>query len=329
MLSPLARGLLAATLFLSASATGARAQMEIHSLAPQDGMSISVPSPLESSPDQQRRGSTLAPFSPGSQTKTVLTLSALFFDKSAAIETGLRWRIFADQPDLNGNHALVFEGIEAKPFITLDPGGYIVHVVYGLASATRHVVIGTESVSEEIALNVGALRFTGTVGNKTIPSSELNFEIHRADSNTEELVAQVKAGELLRLKAGAYQVTSTYGQTNARVISEVRVEPGKLTEAAVLHKAGRVDLRLISNGKEIPEATWSLLTPGGDVVSESLPTSRDLVLAEGEYVAVARYDGRIFQKQFEVHSGRVDRVDLATNANAAPPPSSRNAAPEE
>jgi hypothetical protein len=329
MLSPLARGLLAATLLLFASASGTRAQMDLNSLAPQDGMSISVPSPLESSPDQQRRNQTLAPFSPGSQTKTVLSLSALFFDKSAAIETGLRWRVFSDQPDFNGNHALVFETIEAKPFITLDPGGYIVHVVYGLASATRHVVLGTESVSEEIALNAGALRFTGTVGNKTIPPAELSFEIHRADANTEELVAQVKAGELLRLKAGAYQVTSTYGQANAKIISEVRVEPGKLTEAAVLHKAGRVDLRLIANGHEIPDATWSLLTPGGDVVSETLPAARDLVLAEGEYVAVARYEGRIFQKPFEVHSGRAEKVDVAASMNAVPQEPTRDEVPEE
>jgi hypothetical protein len=310
MLRTFVRPLLAALLVASAPMPDARSQVDVPSLAPQDGMSISLPSPLETIPE--RRNQTLAPVSPGSQTKTVLSLSALFFENSAVIESGLRWRIFSDQSDLNGNHALVAEITEAKPFVTLDPGGYIVHVSYGLASATRPVVLGTESVSESIVLNAGALRFSGSVGDTAIPPDELTFEIHRADGLNEELIGTVKAGQILRLKAGAYQVTSTYGQANAKIISEVRVEPGKLTEAAVLHKAGRVDLRLLGiGGAEVPDATWSILTPGGDVVSETLATIKDVILAEGEYVAVARYDGKTFQQPFEVQSGRAAHVDVA------------------
>jgi hypothetical protein len=149
-----------------------------------------------------------------------------------------------------------------------------------------------------------------------IPDADLNFEIHRSDGTTEELIGEVKAGQILRLKAGAYQITSTYGQANAKIISEIRVEPGKLIEASVLHKAGKVDLRLLSNsGAEVADATWSILTPGGDIVSETLSELKDFVLAEGEYVAVARYDGRIFQKPFEVRSGRAAAVDVDVGAN--------------
>jgi hypothetical protein len=310
------RALLAAFIFVFVVTSGALAQMDpSSSLAPQDGLSISIPSPLESSPqNDQRRIGTLPPVSPGSLTKTVLSLSALFFENSEPIESGLHWRVFADQPDLNGNHALVAETTDSKPLVTLDPGGYIVHVSYGLASATSHVVLGMESVSEQVVLNAGALRFSGAVGQTPIPAADLTFEIHSSDGDDEQLIGEIKAGEILRLKAGSYQITSTYGQANAKVISEIRIEPGKLTDASVMHKAGKVDLRLLSaNGVEVGDATWSILTPGGDVVAETLSTLKDVVLAEGEYVAVARHDGRIFQKPFEVQSGRAAAVDVDAN----------------
>jgi hypothetical protein len=161
-------------------------------------------------------------------------------------------------------------------------------------------------------LNAGALRFSGAVGDIAIPAGDLSFEIHQADSDNQEPVGQVKAGQILRLKSGSYQITSTYGHNNAKINSEVRVEPGKLTEASVLHKAGKVDLRLVApNGAEINDAVWSLLTPGGDAVSESLTELKDVILAEGDYVAIARHNGTLFTQEFKVQSGRAIAVDVA------------------
>lgn len=308
----LVRALAAVLLVLPALAAPAVAQVGVPSLAPQD-LQMSIPSPLEA-PGAPPRSQTLAPFSPGSQTKTVLSLSALFAEGGPEIESGVHWRIFADQPDYNGNHALVFETNDAKAFVTLDPGGYIVHVAYGIAADTRHIVLGTEAVSEEIVLNAGALRFTGTSGKQQLAADALSFDIHRTDATGEQLVSHAKAGQIVRLNAGLYQITSTYGKANAKVQSEVRVEPGKLTDAAVLHKAGRVDLRLLgTSGTEVSDATWSILTPGGDIIVEKLEELSGVVLAEGDYTAVARYEGNIYQKDFEVVAGRAAHVDLTLN----------------
>lgn len=308
----LIRTLGAALLAVALLAAPAHAQVDVPALAPQD-LQMSVPSPLEV-PGTPPRGQTLAPFSPGSETKTVLSLSALFAEGGPEITSGLHWRVFADQPDLNGNHALVFETNDPKALVTLDPGGYIVHVAYGIAADTRHIVLGTEAVSEEIVLNAGALRFTGTSGKQPIPANDLSFDIHRTDATGEQLVSHAKAGQIVRLKAGLYQITSTYGKANAKVQSEVRVEPGKLTDAAVLHKAGRVDLRLLaSSGTEVPDATWSILTPGGDIIVETLEDLSGVILAEGDYTAVARYEGNIYQKDFEVVAGREAHIDLTLN----------------
>ncbi len=247
-------------------------------------------------------------------TKTVLSLQAFFFEGSEAINTGLRWRIFSDQADVNGNHALVVETTDPRPLVTLDPGGYIVHVSYGLATVTRPVVLGTGAESQRVVLNAGAIRFTGSVANKAIPAKDLSFEIHRTDGEMERLIAdKIKAGDIVRLPAGSYQITSTYGLANARIVSEVRVEPGKLTDAAVLHKAAHVAFRLVgAGGIEIQNANWNILTPGGDAVTDTLNNTRDIILAEGEYVAVARVDGQPqpFQRPFEVTAGKNARIDV-------------------
>jgi hypothetical protein len=304
-----------ATALLAACIAGA-GSATAQALAPTD-QPISFPpagdAPASILPGILPRGGSLAPISPSSPTKTVLSLSALFAEGSQTIGSGLRWRVFADQTDVNGNHALVVETIDPRPLLTLDPGGYVVHVSYGLVTMTRHVVLGTSAESLRLVLDTGALRFTGRSGNRDIPPGDLNFQIHRNDGMMEELVADdLPAGEIVRLPAGAYQVTSIYGNANARVVSEIRVEAGKLTDAAVLHKAGRVQLRLDDmNGSSIPDASWTVLTPGGDAVIETTGTTPSVVLSEGEYVAIARHDGKTFQKSFDITSGDEENIALA------------------
>lgn len=259
-----------------------------------------------------RRNQLLGPVAPSSPTKSVLGLSAQFGDKLPIINSGLHWRIFSDQADLNGNYALVMESTEAHPLLTLDPGGYVVHVTYGLATATRHVVIGTSAVSERIVLDTGALRLTGLLGKKPIPPRELSFELHRTDDSAGNLVTdRIKAGEIVRLPAGSYQLISSYGHANARVITELRVEAGKLTDASVLHTGAHVSFLLTPARPGARDTFWSIQTPGGDVVVENTEERPTFILAEGDYVAVARRSGKIFQKPFSVETGKDERVEIA------------------
>jgi hypothetical protein len=53
-----------------------------------------------------------------------------------------------------------------------------------------------------------------------------------------------------------------------------------------------------------------VLTPGGDVIRELIGAFPSLVLAEGEYVAIARHDGKTFQNVFKVHSTRDADVEI-------------------
>ena len=59
-------------------------------------------------------------------------------------------------------------------------------------------------------------------------------------------------------------------------------------------------------GEAIANTAWSVLTPGGDVIKESIGAFPTVVLAEGEYVALARNEGKVYNREFKVETG-VDR----------------------
>ena len=47
----------------------------------------------------------------------------------------------------------------------------------------------------------------------------------------------------------------------------------------------------------------TVLTPGGDVIKESIGAFPRVILAEGEYRAIARNEGKVFEREFNVVAG--------------------------
>jgi hypothetical protein len=80
----------------------------------------------------------------------------------------------------------------------------------------------------------------------------------------------------------------------------------------VHHRAAQVTLKLVNTagGEAIANTQWSVLTPGGDSIKESIGAFPSMVLAEGEYLAVARHDGRTYQQVFRVDTGRDREIEV-------------------
>jgi hypothetical protein len=53
-----------------------------------------------------------------------------------------------------------------------------------------------------------------------------------------------------------------------------------------------------------------VLTPGGDVIKESIGAFPRLVLAEGDYHVIARNEGKTFQRDFKVITGVDGEVEV-------------------
>ena len=91
-----------------------------------------------------------------------------------------------------------------------------------------------------------------------------------------------------------------------------RVEAGKLTDVVVTHRAAVITLKLVNNsgGEALANTQWTVLTPGGDVIKESIGAFPRLVLAEGDYHVIARNEGRTYQHDFKVITGVDGEVEV-------------------
>jgi len=249
--------------------------------------------------------------------KAALGVYARFGPEGAPIGRGLAWRVFADKPEATGAFALVAESNEAAPIFMLSPGGYIVHVGYGLAELAQAIQVGPVSRREAFVLPAGGLRLSADVENKAIPATKLTFDIFEGSflqgrTSSQPYYRGASAGEIVLLPEGTYHVVSSYGDANAVMRADVNVVPGKLTDATMHHRAAQVMLRLVKQkgGEALADTQWTVMTPGGDTIKESIGAFPTFVLSEGDYQAIARNDGRNYTADFKVEAGKDREVEV-------------------
>lgn len=266
-----------------------------------------------------------------------LNLIARYSPEGPQVSRSLHWRIFTERPGGPEPLVLVSESKEVSPTFSLPPGKYVVHVAYGLASFAQRVDV-TENRRETMIVAAGGLRLQGRVAETAIPSAKLRFDVYegnflqRATNDPKKkravgnerppVVRGVVAGDLVLLPAGTYYVQSTYGEGNSTITADVRIEAGRLTDATVHHRAAQITLRLVHavGGEALANTSWSVLTPGGDSIKEFIGAFPSIVLADGEYVAVARHEGKTYQANFKVVAGRDGEVEVLARENQAQTP---------
>lgn len=234
-----------------------------------------------------------------------LRLAAYHAETGAPISEGLIWRVFA----LRGEEpVLVARDEAATPRLSLPPANYMVHVSYGFASAMRLVTMQWGDVVERLTISAGGLQVRGVVGDLPIQANDFTYAVYVPvgdDAEGRLVVAEARLTDLIRLPEGDYHVVSTYGDANASMRTDVRVRAGEVTIATLNHRAARVTLKLVADegGEAFAGTAFSVLTPGGDVVREAIGAFPQVVLAEGDYVLIARHEGRVFTREFRVESG--------------------------
>jgi len=251
--------------------------------------------------------------------QAALALSARFGHDMPAVTGGLVWRVYGSKPDQTGAFRLLKEDKSATPTLTLPPGGYVIHVGFGLASATRAVQLrGGETAREVFEIPAGGLRIEGRVGDARIPPGQISFDVYKGSqfepSDKRPIAQSVMTGDLVLMPEGIYHIVSNYGDANAVVRSDIRVQAAKLTDTTVTHRAAIITLKLVneSGGEAIANTQWSVLTPGGDVIKESIGAFPHVILAEGDYRVVARNDSKTYQREFKVITGVDGEVEVLT-----------------
>jgi hypothetical protein len=289
------------------------------SLAPSSGPAStpSLPAPL-TQPSIAAPAAAPVALPPGASTagQAVLSLTARYGKDMPVISSGLVWRVFSDRPDDTGTFKLIREDHGATPNIVLPPGSYVVHVALGLVSAVRPVTLKSETVREAFVLPAGGLRIEGRVGTSKIPQNQISFAIFKGSqfetSERAALLPSVAPGDVALLPEGTYYIVSNYGDANSVVRSDIRVQAGKLTDVIITHRAAVITLKLVSDkgGEALANTAWSVITPGGDVIKESIGAFPRVVLSEGEYRAIAKNEGKVFERPFNVVNGVDGEVEV-------------------
>jgi hypothetical protein len=261
------------------------------------------------------------------------------------VRSGMIWRVFEEYAQPDGSHRLVAQSEEAAPALRLPDGAYIVHTAYGLAGATRRMVIDGRNVSERIVLNAGALKLVDMLGDTKIPAQRLSISIYvpeRGNSEAKLVLANARSDEVICLPEGSYHIVSTLldtsqgaqganNATNSVVTTDLKVPAGKLIEATLRHRAATITLKLVKSpgGEALANTSFSVLTPGGDVIRELIGAFPALVLAEGEYVAIARHEGKTYQNIFRVHSTRDADIEIEMKEVDMKEPEAKSGEPRE
>jgi hypothetical protein len=198
----------------------------------------------------------------------------------------------------------------------LKPGNYVVNVGFGLANVTKAVQLRAEPTKDVFEIPAGGLRIEGRVGDAKIPPGQISFDLYKGSQfepgDKRPLATAVMTGDVVLVPEGTYHIVSNYGDANATVRSDIRVQVGKLTDTTINHRAAIITLKLVNErgGEARANTQWSVLTPGGDVIKESIGAFPRVILAEGDYRAIARNDDKIYDRTFRVVTGVDGEVEV-------------------
>jgi hypothetical protein len=247
-----------------------------------------------------------------------VTLSALITDGGKTIGEGLTWRVFQTKPDSQGQLQLAAKSDDAVAKIKLTPGNYVVHVAYGRAQASETLTVKEGENDKSLVLDVGGLRLNAAVtGDIPIPINLLHFDIFTAGQTDADraLVAQnLGANDIVTVNAGTYHIVSYFGDVNAVVRADLRVEPGQLTDATLYHKAAQVSFKLVSEtgGEAIADVDWTVKTADGTSVFTNTGAFPSTVLQEGDYVVFGKRGDKVYNRSFQVQAGQAKEIEVLT-----------------
>ncbi|HMK70615.1 MAG TPA: hypothetical protein VK442_06550 [Xanthobacteraceae bacterium] len=290
---------------------------------------LTAPVPL--TPGTGSPGATLVPAQPTPPSATsplvqavpmvpaglvALAVVARYGRDAPPISGGVIWRVYAAKPDATGVFRLIKEDRAASPTFMLPPGAYVVHANVGLAGTAKAVQLRAETVHEIFEIPAGGIRLEGRVGDVRIPTGQISFDIYNGSQfdTTERrpIAPNVMTGDVVLLPEGTYYIVSNYGDGNSVVRSDVHVHAAKLTDIVVTHRAAVITLKLVNEvgGEALANTQWTVLTPGGDVIKESIGAFPRAVLAEGDYHVIARNQGKTYQRDFKVITGVDGEVEV-------------------
>ena len=278
----------------------------------------SLPRPTAGAPAPDSAGNAAEAIAAITDAPQSVTLAARITQDGTTIPDGVVWRVYSTVPDAQGNMALVAKSADATAQLNLSPGEYVVHVAYGRAQLSESLSVVPGANEKVIDLEAGALRLNSAVtGDIPIPPTQLKFDIFTAgDEASRVLIAEgLPPNDIVTLNAGTYHIVSHFGDINAVVRADLRVEAGELTDATLYHHASEVSFKLVSEegGEAIADVEWTVKTTDGATVFTDRGAFPTTVLAEGDYLVLAKQGEQVYNREVQVVSGGSREIEVLTS----------------
>jgi hypothetical protein len=128
----------------------------------------------------------------------------------------------------------------------------------------------------------------------------------------------VTPNQILTLNAGTYHIVSYFGNVNAKVKADLRVEAGQLTDATLYHKAAQVTFKLVTapGSEAIADVDWTVKSADGNTIFAETGTFPETVLAAGDYLVLAKRGATVYNRRFQVQPGAPEDVEVLTTVTA-------------
>ena len=128
------------------------------------------------------------------------------------------------------------------------------------------------------------------------------------------MAQSLAANDIVTLNAGTYHVVSYFGDVNAVVRADLKVEAGQLTDATLYHKAAQTSFKLVSEtgGEAIADVDWTVKTADGTSVFTNTGAFPSTVLQEGDYVVFAKRGDKVYNRAFQVQAGQPKEIEVLT-----------------
>lgn len=244
-------------------------------------------------------------------------LQSLIAEDGAIVPEGVSWRVFSTVADSQGQLELVGRSEQSTASLQLPPGEYLLHAAFGHAQISDTMVVEEGSNTKTVILDAGGLVLSSKVsGDFPIAPARLQYDIYSSGLDDERVavVRNLAPNEIVHLNAGVYSVESRWGDVNATVRADIRIEPGELTEATLFHKASLINLKLVSvsGGEAIADVEWTITDSIGSPVFTFFGAFPSMVLSEGEYNILAKLGDNVFNRRFEVKAGAAREIEVLT-----------------
>jgi Ca-activated chloride channel family protein len=185
-------------------------------------------------------------------------LKAVAYDKEGgtAFEKDVSWDLYGPA-DAEGNRVKFGYSYDAKPFLKVAAGAYLLKAVRGNASASVDVVVKEGPPQEvKVILGSGNLKLSAISAEGQPPiTKDLAWDIYTppdAEGQRKKLGYSYDAQPKLTLPSGPCLVTVAYG--NARGQMEVEVKAGETRDIVVLIGSGKLKLAVVMEEGGTPVA---------------------------------------------------------------------------